>query len=612
MRFLVVLVGALVFPLVCLAGDLTIIPTTTLSQQTSNNTSAANGFGTQSNGNPGATNVSKLDTRSLLYPGSTTKIFAHLVLWFGRSDHMNVGYSSTDPLHVKQQITDMISRGIDGVVMVWYGPNNSIDKAAQLVMKEAELHPGFTFAIMIDHGAIEWDSCSGCDPQEALIEQLQYIEQTYFPSPAYLRIDGQPAVTNFDIDLFYNIDWNAVKGALQITPAFIFQNSGGFSHVVSNGAYSWVMPTGTDYGMSYLTNFYSTGAQFPSEATWGAGYKGFNDTLASWGMNRIMGQQCGQTWLQTFSEINRLYDSTNQLSAMQLVTWNDYEEGTEIESGIDNCMSVLATLSGSSLQWSVNGDESTVDDYTVYVSADGQNLMQLAEQADGARSLDMCSYALPSGNYTLYVQAVGKASLKNEISGPVPYTAQCGGTPPPPPPPAATMSLTASPSSVTLVRGQAVSSSIIVTPQFGPFNTSVSLSCANLPTGLSCAFWPAVVTPGAGAASSVLTISTTAVSASLNRPHLKQGKPPFYPYMFSFALVGFVVVGAVERKRAVRALVLSFVIGGVLLFSSCGVSRSAPSQVVSSAEIARGTYTILIKGVSGTTKASTSAVVTIR
>ena len=22
---------------------------------------------------------------------------------------------------------------------------------------------------------------------------------------------------------------------------------------------------------------------------------------------------------------------------MQLVTWNDYEEGTEIESGIDNC-----------------------------------------------------------------------------------------------------------------------------------------------------------------------------------------------------------------------------------------------------------------------------------
>jgi hypothetical protein len=162
------------------------------------------------------------------------------------------------------------------------------------------------------------------------------------------------------------------------------------------------------------------------------------------------------------------------------------------------------------------------------------------------------------------------------------------------------------------VRGQTVSSNIIVAPQFGSFNNSVSLSCANLPSGLSCAFSPAVVTPGAGAASSVLTISTTVVSASLNRPPPKQGKLPVDLYMFSFALVGFVVVGAVERKRAVRALVLSSVIGGVLLFSSCGVSRSASNQGVSSAEIAKGKYTILIKGASGTTKASVSAVVTVR
>src|SRR6202049_5210225 len=116
MRYLALLVVALVFPLACLAGDLTVIPTTTLSEQTSNDTSAVNGFGTQSNGNLGATNVSKLDTRSLLYPSSTTKIFAHLVLWFGRQDHMNVGYSSTDPLQVKRQITDFVSRGLDGVV----------------------------------------------------------------------------------------------------------------------------------------------------------------------------------------------------------------------------------------------------------------------------------------------------------------------------------------------------------------------------------------------------------------------------------------------------------------------------------------------------------------
>src|SRR5438270_13846925 len=101
---------------------------------TVNNTSAANAFVNQSNGNLGANNVSKVNVHSLLYSGATTKILAHLLLWFGKPNHMNVGYDSTDPAQVKRQIEDMISRGIDGVIVDWYGPGNSEDQAAQLVM----------------------------------------------------------------------------------------------------------------------------------------------------------------------------------------------------------------------------------------------------------------------------------------------------------------------------------------------------------------------------------------------------------------------------------------------------------------------------------------------
>ena len=194
---------------VCVAGDY-VVPTTTLTAQTTNNTSAAKNFVSQTNGNLGAGNVSKVNVHSLLYPGATTKFYAHLVLWFGESSHISVGYSSTDAAQIHNQITDMISRGIDGVIIVWYGPNNSIDQAAKLVMAEAETHPGFTFAIMIDQGAIKWDSCSGCSPQQALISQLQYIEQTYFSSRAYLTQQGRPVVTNFNIDLSYTVDWTAV------------------------------------------------------------------------------------------------------------------------------------------------------------------------------------------------------------------------------------------------------------------------------------------------------------------------------------------------------------------------------------------------------------------
>src|SRR5215471_8002351 len=91
--------------------------TTTLQIQTSNNTSAANSFVSQSNGNLGASNVSKVDTHSLLYPGATTPVYAHLLLWFGQPNHMNVGYSSTNPQQISRQINDMISRGITGVII---------------------------------------------------------------------------------------------------------------------------------------------------------------------------------------------------------------------------------------------------------------------------------------------------------------------------------------------------------------------------------------------------------------------------------------------------------------------------------------------------------------
>src|SRR5215469_14318267 len=116
-------------------------------------------------------------------------------------------------------------------------------------------------------------------------------------------LQGKPMVTNFNIDQSYSINWEEVSQALLIKPAFLFQNNAGFTHVLSTGSYSWVMPTTTDYGAGYLNSFYDTGMGFQSEQTVRAAYKGFNDTLASWGSNRIMGQQCGQTWLETFSEV---------------------------------------------------------------------------------------------------------------------------------------------------------------------------------------------------------------------------------------------------------------------------------------------------------------------
>jgi len=123
--------------------------------------------------------------------------------------------------------------------------------------------------------------------------------------------------------------------------------------------------------------------------------------------------------------VNSLYGSGKQLPYMQLVTWNDYEEGTEIESGIDSCFSLKASVSGNKLEWSTNGSEKTIDHYEVYSSKDGQSLTKIAEVSSGHHSVDLCGAGMKSGNSKLFVQAVGKPSMANRMPGPVSWSGTC-------------------------------------------------------------------------------------------------------------------------------------------------------------------------------------------
>ncbi|MDP9161852.1 MAG: hypothetical protein M3O09_16700, partial [Acidobacteriota bacterium] len=434
-HFPVVISVVLLCTALCQA-QISIVPTTTLTSETGTNTSASS-FTAQNDGNADAGNVSKVSLRTLLYPGSNTRIYAHLLPWFGQPKHMSVGYSSDDPVQVRRQVSDMLSRRVQGAVLDWYGPSSIRSNQTALDLKtEAESRQGaFEFAIQEDNGALATAAMqSGCDVTQQLINDLTYAANNFEFSPAYMRIGGRPVVFFFDVDKYY-VDWNRVRSALPMNPLFISRNRSALTAPQSNGAFSWlsvIRSNPYDAGLSYLDNFYSAALASPAQLAFGSAYKGFNDSLASWGTNRFIHQQCGKTWLATFAEIARFYSSSNQLDALQLVTWNDYEEGTEIETGIDNCLSVEPTISGQTLTWAIppdprsvqklgasQVDESTVDHYTVFISKDGQNLMPLANVPAGTHALDLLHFGLAAGNYILYVQAVGKPSIQNKMSPPV-------------------------------------------------------------------------------------------------------------------------------------------------------------------------------------------------
>lgn len=584
------------FPAILFAGNLKIVPTTTLKSVTANNTSAADSFQTQSNGNSSAANISKLDIHTLLYPGSRTKVIAHLMPWFGDKRHMQVGYLSWDKAQIHRQVTDMISRGIDGLIIDWYGPADDTNVTALEVMDEVEQHPGFTFMIMVDKGAVQLSPCPGCNAQQTLVYLLRYVERFFIPSPAYMRIDGRPVLTNFDVELHFPVDWKAAAATMSTNPVFMFEDANGFTHTVSDGSYSWVRPSTTDFGMNYMTKFYKTGLEHPQLHTVGASYKGFNDTLASWGLNRIMKQQCGETWLQTFVKINSLYNSTNQLEMLQLPTWNDYEEATEIESGIDNCVSVSAKISGNSLQWGLNGkgQEDTVDHYQVYISTDGQKLMPLERVETGTHSLNLCSYSPANGKYSLFVQAVGKPTIRNQVSGAITFQAGCDGQ-------SDSIRVGAMPGTLRMKLGQSAVSLITVAPIAGSFGNAVSLSCSNLPLGVDCTFKPSRVVPGKNGVVSTLTLSADG-RASLESGGT--GGKGIHGYAFllpGMGIAGLILAGDPDaRKRILR--LLAIVILGVIVagLSSCG-------SVMNNAALnaSNRTFNINVNGDSGTQHSST-------
>lgn len=399
---------------------------TTLSAQTSNNTSAASSFVQLSNGDAGAGNVSKLPIQSLLYSGSTTQIYAHLLGWFGSSGHISIGYQSNDAGQVHLQVMDMMSRGVAGAILDWHGASSAtINDTAMLLRKEAEAQNGkFQFAITEDVSALSAFAVTNhCDVTEQVISDLDYIASQFEASSAYMEMNGRPVVFFFGVDTYY-IDWNRVAASVANNPIFLFRGSGGLKHPQTGGAFQWEDHNSADPFDMQLTaqdQFYSAAVANPSKIAFGSAYTGFNDTLAGWGTNRLTDRDCGQTWLASLNEVSKFYSSSHQLAALQLVTWNDYDEGTAIESGIDNCVYLTPSISGSTLHWAVGGgNENTIDHYTVFISSDGQNLQNLGDVPAGIHSFDL-SQVSPTGTNTLYVKAVGKASFQNKMSAAIAY-----------------------------------------------------------------------------------------------------------------------------------------------------------------------------------------------
>jgi len=438
-------------------------PTTTVAALTANNTSASSSWtgnvtikGTLVDGYwdepPG--NVSKIPVSELL-PGYSVPIWVETQNWWGNPSHIDNGENSTSSAQIAAQVADHISRGFAGQVVDWNGPNTTADVALPFIKSNAEASGGkYQFAVMIDKGYFQY----GCGETVACLNSgIAYIVSSYASSSAYAKDSAGHPLVFFFVNQYYPTEYAILSssGINVMNTRFVMYEPNGFpGNAPPNtvGEYAWVNPAdGSPSGFADLTSFFSAAGNNQSSVIWSAAWKGFDDNLASWGTNRIIDQQCGKMWLESFHHTGSFggsagyvgnldfLQSGKRIDVVMVDTWDDYEEGTEIETGIDNCLSSLpVTLAGTTVSWApswgadpmnagVMGDEGTIYRYGVYLAkAGGTDLMWLANaDCTGgvcSHALDLSSYGITGGPYVFYVQAVGQPSIRNTLSGPTSAT----------------------------------------------------------------------------------------------------------------------------------------------------------------------------------------------
>ncbi len=278
-------------------------------------------------------------------PTQLPQIIAAYQPWFGKPSHINVGYSSHDRVVLERQIEQAKNLGITAFIVNWYGPRKDFEDRSYAMLQQIASERGFYTALMYD----EPEDVSRSTDET--IRDLEYAYRHYIGPEAagrnaYLTHDGRPLI--FIFPKGGKTDWSKVRTAVNAwnpAPLLIYKDINTRVANQFDGFYAWVHPgtqgwtkDGSNWGEQYLDSFYRTmTSKYSNKLAIGAAWPGFDDSRASWSRNRRMDTRCGKTFEDSLRFFRRYYDDSRPLPFLMIVTWNDYEEGTAIEKGLQHC-----------------------------------------------------------------------------------------------------------------------------------------------------------------------------------------------------------------------------------------------------------------------------------
>jgi hypothetical protein len=263
-------------------------------------------------------------------------------------------YDSADPAVLEYHVLLMKLAGMDGAVVDWYGMDNFNDYAVNntrtLDLFNYTRKAGLKFSLCYEDATIQQVINGGFITAGGAVAHAQqtmlYVQTNFFTDPGFLRWKTLPVLLNFGPQYFLtSAAWTSNFSVLNASnqPAFFTEDNR--LTPAGTGAFDWPPmwmsqtnaqspsePVLSDSAMnSYLAAFDQKAGAWPAFVS--SAFPRFHDIYAQAGVEPSFGyldDQNGATFQETLTRA-----MTNSSACVQVVTWNDFGEGTVVEPTVE-------------------------------------------------------------------------------------------------------------------------------------------------------------------------------------------------------------------------------------------------------------------------------------
>lgn len=257
-------------------------------------------------------------------------------------------YDSADPAVLEYHVLLMKLSGIDGIIVDWYGPDDYLDyginnQRTSAIFQYAQ-KAGLKFCLCYEDQTIQQEINGNYIAATNAIGHAQqtmlYVQTNYFADSNYLRWNGRPVLLNFGPQFFKaNSQWEMIFSVLTNRPALFTEDN---RLAVGEGAFDWPpmwlsQAPGTEGVLSdtalegYLMGFQQNGRTWPAFIC--SAFPRFHDIYQQAGVRNYwgyLGDKKGEILRATLGRA-----LTNNSFMAQVVTWNDFGEGTVVEPTVE-------------------------------------------------------------------------------------------------------------------------------------------------------------------------------------------------------------------------------------------------------------------------------------